>query len=88
MKVTALIFYQYKDIVSIVIPLITIILLFISNYYKNSIIVFSILPTVFWHYGYKNSNKCNTIFIMLLNILTYFINQKFKYKKIKEKNKI
>ncbi|MCG4579049.1 transglutaminase domain-containing protein [Clostridium cochlearium] len=82
-------FYQYKDIVSIVIPLITIILLFISNYYKNFIIVFSILPTVFfWHYDYKKTVISVTPYLLALNILTYFINQNLNIKNKGKKQNI
>ncbi|WP_164971425.1 transglutaminase domain-containing protein [Clostridium tetani] len=74
-------FYQYKDILSISIPLITIIILFISNYFKNFIIAFSILWIGFcWHYGYKGIVKNITPYLLFLSIFTYLINQNLDIK--------
>ncbi|QBD86455.1 hypothetical protein EW636_01805 [Clostridium tetani] len=69
-------FYQYKDILSISIPLITIIILFIGNYFKNFIIAFSILWIGFcWHYGYKEIVKNITPYLLFLSIFTYLISK-------------
>ncbi|BDR85591.1 transglutaminase domain-containing protein [Clostridium tetani] len=74
-------FYQYKDILSISIPLITIIILFIGNYFKNFIIAFSILWIGFcWHYGYKEIVKNITPYLLFLSIFTYLINQNLDIK--------
>ncbi|BDR79953.1 hypothetical protein N072000002_02000 [Clostridium tetani] len=74
-------FYQYKDILSISIPLITIIILFIGNHFKNFIIAFSILWIGFcWHYGYKEIVKNITPYLLFLNIFTYLINQNLNIK--------
>lgn len=74
-------FYQYKDILSISIPLITIIVLFIGNHFKNFIIAFSILWIGFcWHYGYKEIVKNITPYLLFLSIFTYLINQNLNIK--------
>ncbi|WP_317720018.1 transglutaminase domain-containing protein [Clostridium tetani] len=74
-------FYQYKDILSISIPLITIIILFIGNHFKNFIIAFSILWIGFcWHYGYKEIVKNITSYLLFLSIFTYLINQNLNIK--------
>lgn len=81
-------FYQYKDIISISIPFITIIILNVSNHLKNFIIVFTISWTSFyWHYGYKEVVKIITPYLLSLGIFTYFINENLNIKnKIYKKN--
>ncbi|WP_164968218.1 transglutaminase-like domain-containing protein [Clostridium tetani] len=74
-------FYQYKDIISIIIPLITIIILSIGKHCKNFIIAFSVFWIGFcWHYGYKEIVKNVTPYLLFLSIFTYLINQNLDIK--------
>ncbi|CDI48421.1 hypothetical protein BN906_00385 [Clostridium tetani 12124569] len=69
-------FYQYKDIISIIIPLITIIILSIGKHCKNFIIAFSVFWIGFcWHYGYKEIVKNVTPYLLFLSIFTYLISK-------------
>ena len=81
-------FYQYKDIISIIIPFITLIILYVNNHFKNFIIVITISWTSFcWYYGYREIVKNIIPYLLSLGIFTYLINENLNIKnKVYKKN--